>query len=147
MTNPALRPLQRQIHAACREMGVDSDTRRELQLIATGKPSMSDMDEGDLREVMKALKARGYKPRKPKRPMAPRGDVRFCHVLWRLLSEAGAVRQPGRDGLNAFIRARFSKSWGHTPIDIDAMREHQQIADVIDALKSWCEREGIELDQ
>jgi len=77
----------------------------------------------------------------------PRADVRFCHVMWRLLNEAGAAKVPGPQGLNAFIRSRFEKTWGYTPIDIDAMREWREIADVVEALKDWCAREGIDLEQ
>ncbi|KAA2314538.1 regulatory protein GemA [Puniceibacterium sp. HSS470] len=141
--------LRKMIHVGCKQLGLDEDTRRDLQLVATGKASMSDMTEFELAKVVKALKARGFKTTqcsRVKRPAAKRGDVRFAHVLWRLLSEHGAVHTAGPEGLNAFIRSRFEKKWGAVPIDIDAMTDWAQIADVIDALKAWCAREGIELD-
>lgn len=144
------RALQRLVHVGCRELGIDGDTRRDLQLVVTGKVSMQEMTEGDLEKLVKALKERGFSPaptragRKVRAP-APRADVRFCHVMWRLLAEKGAVKQPGPAGLNAFVRSRFERKWGHVPLDIDAMREWAEISDVIDALKDWCRREGIEL--
>lgn len=143
------RALQRKIFAGCRELGLDDDTRRDLQFAATGKTSLSDMSEEELSQVIKALEARGFKRAvKPgaNRPMARRADVRFAHVLWRLLHENGAARVAGPAGLNAFIRARFAGKWGAAPMDIDMMTDWAQIADVIEALKAWCEREGIELD-
>lgn len=146
------RALQKLIHVGARELGLDAETRRDLQLVATGKASLTDMSEPELEKVVEALKARGFRPfggparGKRGRPAARRGDVRFCHVLWRLLANAGKVREPGAKGLNAFIRARFEKKWGHVPIDIDAMQEWSQISDVVRALKDWCKREGIETE-
>ncbi len=142
----SVRQLQRLIHVGCRELGIDSDDRHVLQLLATGKPSLSEMTEADLHRVVDALKSRGFEPqiRGGRRPPAARADIRYCHVLWRLLHEAGAVRVAGAAGLNAFVRARFTRKWGVTPIDIDAMREWSQIKDVVDALKDWCRREGID---
>jgi len=139
------RHLQRLIHAGCRELGIDTDTRHDLQRTATGKASLSDMTEAELRLVVDALRAKGFKPASKgrERPAAKRADVRLCHVLWRLLAEHGAVRTPGRAGLNAFLRSQFGHKWGHVPIDIDAMQDAARIDDVVQALKAWCRREGI----
>lgn len=144
------RSLQRQIHLACRQLGLDADLRHDIQLAATGKASQRDMDDADLRLVLKALENRGFKPgfngpSKGRRRASDRADVRFLHVLWRLLSEAGAVRKPGRDGLNSFVRSRFGKSWGAEVIDIDALRDAGQINDVTRALKDMCRRAGVEV--
>lgn len=144
----AARQLQRLIHAGCRELGLDADTRHDLQLVATGKASMSNMTEAELERVVAALKERGFKPgfkgdAKGRRAPAPRADLRYVHVLWGLLAQHGKVRVAGRDGLNAFVRARFEKAWGAVPLDVDALRDWRQIADLVDALKAWCTREGI----
>ena len=142
------RRLQKLIHVGCRELGIDKDTRRDLQVVACGKPSMSDMNEADLGKVVNALKARGFSPTKGgKRPRASRADVRLCHVLWRLLVEAGEAREPGAAGLNKFIRSRFENTWDYVPIDIDTMTEWREIDQVVQALKSWCDRKGVERDQ
>lgn len=143
------RALQMLVHVGCRELGIDGETRRDLQLVVTGKPSMLDMDEADLTKLVTALKERGFKPHagnaRAKRPAAKRGDVRFAHVLWGKLHKAGAVNQGGAKGLNAFIRARFEKSWGAAVFDIDAMQDARQIATLIEALKGMCTRAGITL--
>lgn len=146
--------LKRMIHVGCKELGLDDETRRGLQLIATGKASMSEMDEAELRQVVEALKKRGFKPygktyytsRKGKargHAPAPRADLRFVHVLWKQLGEAGALKRRGRDGLNAFIRARFENHWQSVPIDVDALRDAGQINDVTRALKDMCRRAGV----
>ncbi|SMH35980.1 regulatory protein GemA [Maritimibacter sp. HL-12] len=139
--------LRRTIFAACRELGLDGDARHDLQLRVTGKTSLSDMDARELRLVVSEMKRMGFRLSRGPRKRAPRGDLRFAHVLWRLLNEAGVVKVPGAKGLNAFIRARFEAKWGHLPIDIDAMRDADQINDVVEALKAWCVREGIELER
>jgi phage gp16-like protein len=144
------RALQKLVHVGCRELGIDAETRHDLQLMVTGKESLSDMTEADLTKVIDALKARGFRPQaggaaRVKRPAAARGDVRFAHVLWGKLARAGAVDRRGVAGLNAFLRARFADKWGAAPIDIDAMQDAKQIAAVIEALKAMCLRAGIDL--
>jgi len=145
------RPLQRMIFVGCKQLGLDDDARHDLQLAATGKESLSDMTEAELELVIARLKESGFKPfGKPgskARKSAPRADLRFIHVMWRLLGEAGALKRPGREGLNAFIRSRYEGAWDFVPIDVDALRRADQIKDVIEALKDMCRRNGIELDQ
>jgi phage gp16-like protein len=143
---PKLRALQRTVHVACRDLGIDGEARRDLQLVVTGKSSMSDMDEADLRRLLERLKADGFKHGSTGReahPPAPRGDLRYVHVLWGLLGRAGKLTSPSRAGLNAFVRSRFEGTWQSVPIDIDALRDARQISDVTRALKDWCRREGI----
>lgn len=149
------RSLQQQIHVACRDLGLDADARHDIQIAACGKASMRDMSEADLQLVVNHLKDRGWKggfKQGAKRPRnkghhktAPRGDLRLVHVLWRKLGEAGALREPGRAGLNKFIRTRFEGTWKSVPIDVDTLRDHRQISQIINALKDWCAREGVEL--
>ena len=138
------------IHVAVRDLGLDDETRRDLQLRVTGKASLREMTDAERLAVLDELKAYGFKPapkpgaRGHRRP-ATRGDVRFIHVLWGKLAKAGAIDAPGSAGLNAFIRSRFEKAWGAVPIDVDSMRDWKQIATVIEALKAMCHRAGIEL--
>lgn len=142
-------PQIRLIHVAARELGLDEDTRRDLQLVTTGKASLTEMTAGELDSVVEALKARGFAPgtkfARKGRKAAPRGDIRFAHVLWGKLVKAEAVEGRGAKGLNAFIRARFEKAWGAAPIDVDKMQDWKQIATVIEALKAMCTRAGIDL--
>ena len=143
-------PLTRTIMVGCRQLGLDEETRRDLQLRVVGKASLRDMTPCEQQKVLDALKAEGFRPNggaKARRAAAPRGDVRFCHVLWGKLHRAGAVDLAGAKGLNAFIRSRFEKAWGAAPIDIDQMRDWQQIAAVIEALKGMCKRAGIEVER
>lgn len=146
------RDLQKLIHVGCRELGIDADTRRDLQLVATGKASMSEMTDAELTRLLDALKARGFQPHAGKgapqrHPRAPRADLRLVHALWGALGRAGKLDKAGRAGLNAFVRRRFGDVWGSVPADIDMLRDAGQIAVVIEALKSWCAREGVSFDR
>jgi len=139
--------LNRKIFAGCKELHLDNDTRKDLQLQVVGKSSLSDMDDAEKKRVIKELQNRGFKASSKgrlKRPVAKRADVRFVHVLWGLLKQNDCLDNPTREGLNAFIRKRFGDSWGASLIDVDAMEDHRQISDVINALKAWCDRKGID---
>ena len=143
------RALQKKIHVACRELGLDNDARRDLQLAATGKASMRDMDDGDLKKVITRLKEAGFedsRPRQTKHKAAPRADLRLIHVLWKKLGDAGHLDRPGRAGLNAFIRSQFGETWQSVPADVDMLRDWKQIDAVINALVSWGKRAGIDFD-
>ncbi|WP_323036229.1 regulatory protein GemA [Pararhodobacter sp.] len=140
--------LIRKVHVGCKQLGLDTETRHDLQAQVTGKASLSAMTEPELKAMLKALENRGFKPTATgRKPAAPRADLRFVHKLWSMLGEAGALREPGRRGLNAFVRARFGASWGSVPADIDMLTEWAQIADVIDALKAMCKRAGVDVEK
>lgn len=142
------RALQQKIHVGCRELGMDADARKLMQQNITGKASMRDMNEGDLKLVLNHLKEAGFKTRSKSKghKKSDRADLRLIHVLWKKLGEEGVVRDPSRAGLNKFIRARFEKSWSVVPLDVDQMREWHQIDSVIQALKSWGQRTDIDFD-
>ena len=142
------RAAQRTIFAACRELGLDDEARRDLQLEVCGKTSMRDMSDDDLKAVLSRLKKDGFKQvsKGRKHKAAPRADLRLVHVLWRKLGEVGALERPGRDGLNAFIRSQFGETWKSVPADVDMLRDPAQIEAVVAALKAWGKRAGIEFD-
>lgn len=144
------RQLQRLIHVGCRSLAMDQEDRRALQLSVTGKDSMTDMTEAELKAVLNRLKDGGFNPvqkGRSRHPAAPRADLRLVHVLWRRLGDAGELDRPGRGGLNAFVRRRFEGSWGSVPADIDMLRDGAQITAIIRALKDWCARAGIDLEE
>ncbi len=141
----ATRQLQRTIHAAAREIGLEADDRRALQLVATGKPSTSDMTEAELRAVVEALRARGWTAKgHGGRKRSERPDIRYIHVLWRLLAEGGHVAKDRRS-LNSFVRTRFGAQ-GAAILDVDMLRDAGTIAAVTEALKAMCKRHSIALE-
>ena len=140
----------RMIHVACRDLGLDQETRHELQERVTGVSSLSAMNERQLKLVVDELKAKGWTPAPKKgsktfRNFASRGDIRFCHVLWAKLVAAGVFAVPGHEGLNAFARTVLEKADGATILDVDQLRDHKQIALLIEVLKNRCTRAGVKL--
>lgn len=143
--------LRRTIFAGCKSLGLDDEARRDLQLVITGKDSLSAMSEPEMEALVAELRRRGFKPllkppQKGRGKRAPRADLRFVHVLWRLLGDAGKLDTPTRDGLNAFVRRRFGARWGAVPLDVDDLRDWDKIDAVVQALKDWCKREGVRID-
>lgn len=135
----------RAIYAGLRVVGlVEEEDRRDLYERVTGRRRLREMSDGERAAVVDELRRLGFKPASPPRkPAAPRPDLRYIHVLWGKLARAGALKKPGRAGLNAFVRARFGDKWASVPIDVDTLREAGQISDVIRALKDMCARAGL----
>lgn len=132
------------INIAKSQLGLDDGDYRSMLKRVTGKASLRLMDNREKNRVVDEMKRLGFKVRaKSRRKAAPRADVRYCHVIWRLLIEGGAMNVTGAKGLNAFIRARFERTWGCVPIDIDAMTDAREISQVIEALKQIAARHGI----
>ncbi|SLN38326.1 hypothetical protein AQS8620_01440 [Aquimixticola soesokkakensis] len=136
------------INIAKSQLGLAEDDYRTMLSRVTGKASLKLMTNGQKLLVLDELKRLGFRVKSNgRRKAAPRADVRYCHVLWRLLHEAGETRVGGSKGLNDFVASRFEGKWGHVPIDIDVMTEARQVSDVIEALKAWCARAGIPTEQ
>lgn len=135
--------LIRTIQVGCKQLGIDQDTRKALQLQVVGKDSLADMTEAERKRVLEELKKLGFKPTSKggKHRRAPRADIRLIHVLWAALGNAGKLKDPTRKGLNAFIQKRFGKAWGFVPVDVDQLGENKQINDVLKALKDWVRRD------
>jgi len=131
----------RAVHAACRGLGLDEEARHDLQLAVTGKTSMTRMSASDLSRLLDRLNAPGKTLKRSRRhPLAPRGDLRLIHALWGELGRRGALKRPGRDGLNSFIRTRFGAHWSFVPLDVDMLTDTGCITCVIQALQAMLER-------
>lgn len=136
------------IMVGCKQLGLDDDTRKALQLQVVGKDSLKDMTEAERQSVLDELKKRGFKAssKRGKHRRAPRADIRLIHVLWAALGNARKLNDPTRKGLNAFIQKRFGKAWGFVPVDVDQLGENKQINDVLKALKEWVRRDVPDFD-
>lgn len=136
--------LRRAVHAACRELGLSEDLRRDVQEAATGKASMRDMTAADLRAVLSHLRERGWEGSTPGvhgRPAAPHSYQRLVYALWGELKRRGVWRQPDATSLYRFA----GRVLGHGPkaaresgviglMKPEAM-DPRQCARVIEALK------------
>ena len=134
------------IYACAKAQGLDEDGRRDAFEQLTGKRSLTLMTHGEVKKIADHFK-RLSSPKGKGKGIAKHDGVRKIHVLWRELGRAGALNNPERAGLNAFIRRRFGDHWNSIPADVDMLRDPAQINEVIEALKSWCQRAGVELSR
>lgn len=122
--------LMRAVMAACKQQGIDNDTRVDLQKRVTGADSMADMSIGQLRRL------RDHLNRGSKAPSGQRSVVGKIRALWWSLYWIGAVERPNDEALNAFVKRQ-------SQIQHINFLDHVRAASVIEALKSWLEREGV----
>lgn len=101
----------------------------------TGKSHLTDMDYRDFMRVLDALNGK----EKPKAdfPYSDSPQMRKIRVLWGCLRRADKLKNPTDQGLAAFIRRTTRQDMG--------LLATAKASDVIQALISWCEREGVEL--
>ncbi|MEL6478115.1 MAG: regulatory protein GemA [Pseudomonadota bacterium] len=139
-------PLQQKIQIARRQLGIEEDDYRALLTRVTGQNSTKGMGPKQLQKVLDAMAALGFEERRGKRQQSPHAYIRFIHVLWSLLADAGVVDRD-RSALNAFIQAdNFREKWGELPTDVDWLTQ-ERAYDVIEALKAIARRHRVELQR
>lgn len=122
--------LMRAIMAACNRHGLDDEARRDVQIDIIGKASMKDMSVAELVRLRDHLN-RGWKGPRNRRPHV--GKIR---ALWWSLYWIGAIERPDDEALNAFVKRQ-------THVQHINFLDHRQAPAVIEALKSWLEREDV----
>lgn len=122
--------LKRAIMAACKRHGLDDDTRRAAQQRITGKASLTDMTVAELTRLRDHFN-RGWKGPRQRRPHI--GKIR---ALWWSLYWIGAIERPDDDALNVFVKRQAH-------VQHINFLDHRLAPAVIEALKSWLEREGV----
>lgn len=122
--------LIRSIMAACRRHGIDNDARYDIQRQIIGKPSLKDMSLAELTRLRDHFN-RGWKGPRQTRPHV--GKIR---ALWWSLYWIGAIDRVDDEALNAFIKRQ-------THVQHINFLDHRHAPAVIEALKSWLEREGV----
>lgn len=122
--------LMRAVMAACNRHGLDDDARREIQQDVVGKVSMRDMTAPELVKLRDHLN-RGWNGPRQQRPVI--GKIR---ALWWSLYWIGAIDAPNDEALTAFVKRQ-------THVAHLNFLDHKMAPRVIEALKSWLEREGV----
>ncbi|EHK5236338.1 regulatory protein GemA [Salmonella enterica] len=127
------------IHIAKSQMGMDTDTYRQMLLSITGKTSTSDMNPGQLNKVLAAMKAKGFvvKPsRKARttRQLADYPQARKLRALWLEMYAQGFVRDSSEEALRRWVKRE-------TGVDGLQWLESDKASSAIEKLKKWQERE------
>ncbi|MCB8748328.1 regulatory protein GemA [Rhodoferax sp. U2-2l] len=154
-----MKPAPRQnhlaaIHMAQKALGLSAEDASALKLHVTGQASSATMTALQRKQYLahlaglqeRAALARGEKPAyTPKRDPRHRSlddadDERWqkARALWHALAGAGVVRVDTDAALTAYVKGK---------IKVDAWRflNSYQVNQVIEMLKQWCVRCGVEV--
>ena len=128
------------IHIAKKDAGLDDDTYRGVLRAVAGKDSARDLDPAERRRVIDALSNKAGRRTKPN-GAARHEQARKARALWLSLHHLGEVRDPSEAAMDAFIRRQSN-------VDASAwMRDPAEARKVIEALKDWCARAGVDFAQ
>lgn len=119
------------VRAACRRLGLEDDDRRALQQEVTGKISLGDMDLPELGRMLDRLN-KDYKG-----PSGNRAYLAKIRALWWTLYWLGAIHEPNDEALTAFVKRQTGKQRLQ-------FLGHREAFSVIEALKSWAARLGVD---
>lgn len=125
--------LIRAIHAGKRALGLDDETYRGLLLDLTGRDSCRDMTARELKTVLFHLRQAGFSQSVRDRPQEKK-----IRALWLTLAAAGEVRERGSRALAAYMRRMLQKE--------PRAATGKDLARVIESLKAWCRRAGVEYE-
>jgi phage gp16-like protein len=141
------------IHILQKEVGLDHDAAEALKRAVTGVASSADMSYEQRSKYIGHLKrlkaARGgssnstYTARRPERERSvdDHRDERWskARALWSLLSKHGQVRSDTDGALAAYVKRQ-------TRVEHWRFLNGHQINAVIESLKAWCGRSGVEVE-
>lgn len=119
------------IRAACKRQAIDDDMRKQIQSSLTGTASMSDMTMAQLGQLLDHFN-KGWKG-----PMGHRAHIGKIKALWWSLFWLGAIDEPGDLAISAFVERQ-------TGVSALKFLDHRKAFAVIEALKSWLARIGVQ---
>lgn len=136
------------IHCAQKALGLSAEDASALKLAVTGQASSATMSAGQRKAYLAHLSALQVRvglidPRPAKRPFVQRGaqddqDERWgkARALWHALAVAGEVHTDTDAALQAYIKRQ-------TKLEAWRFLNTFQMNSVIEALKQWCQRNGM----
>ena len=138
------------IHAVQNKLGIKGEDAESLKIAVVGVASSKDMTEAQrarylahlrgiekLREMQQQPRSRGAVHRSANDAQDDRWTK--ARALWKLLATAGQVRADTDEALLAYVRRQ-------THVDSWRFLNGHQINTVIESLKRWCRRVGVEID-
>ncbi len=142
---PDLSRLRRAIFGECRRRGLDEDARHAVQVRVTGKESLKEMNEAEMRRVLAALAGRqtgrpvraGGRAKVASRPsVLPAGPhTSKLRALWISAYWLGVVTDNRDTALAAWMCRQ-------TGMDAARWATPAQTSACIEALKDWMARDG-----
>jgi len=128
-----------EIHMIRKEIGMDDDSyRMMLQQVAGVTSSKQIRDYASMQAVIDHLRSLRARSKRTRRQASNGKDAMLAkiEVLWKLLADAGVVHNPGPAAL---------QRWAARVTGINKLQwlENGHKAQLIEALKQWCERERV----
>lgn len=129
------------IHVAKKQLNLDDDTYRALNLRIVGKPSSKDMTEPERQLVLDEMRRQGFKPVLKGTSKATRKQLegKFApklQALWIACWNLGIIRNKSDQALIAFVKRQAGVD--HTRFLIHADDGNK----AIEGLKGWMSREA-----
>jgi len=118
------------IHIAKKDLGLDDATYRGILRDRYHLDSAADLTSSQAADFIALLRDKGWRPSTP-------GQRGLIYVLWHRLDTAGALEQGDNEALTGFITHATGRR------DLRHLSVHEA-SKVIEMLKKWLEREGIE---
>jgi len=118
------------IHIAKQELGLDDASYRSLLQDRYHLDSAADLTPRQAADLIALFRDKGWRP-------VSSGQLGLIHVLWRKLESAGVVHQGDDEALAAYIAH-------YTNRDDPRQLTVHEASRVIEMLKKWLQREGIE---
>lgn len=133
--------LIRLVHVAKRELQMDDDAYRSILAAKFQKESAADLGLLELEALVKHMKICGFKVKRSPKTRRLATDLQSSKIraLWLLLHKAGVVRDSSEKALASFVK-RMTK--------VEALQwlNSEQASRVIEELKKWLKREGVEYE-
>lgn len=141
MTDADRRAMLAKVHIARKDLGLDDDTYRDvIERISTGRArSAKDLRYGELNDLLREFRDKGWKPKAATAGGGAAKDAQSRKVwaLWFALADAGVVRNRSAAALRAYVKRM---------VDREDLRfcDQKDKAKLIEELKAWCDRAGVE---
>lgn len=136
-----IRSMIAKVHIARKDLALDDTTYRALLMRVTGRESCSKMNMGQISQILDEFKRLGWKPRRPRksgqRKMADDAQSRMVRGMWITLAQNGIVRDSSEEALAAYVKRM-------TGMEDLAWLNAAQVNKVINGLRSWLQREGLD---
>lgn len=125
-----------QIKIGAKQLGLEDDAYRDMLFALARVRSAADLDWTGRKRVIEHLRSCGATVGKQRKPRD--GQAEKIKALWAALAQAGVVRDGSAAALSAWLKRQTRMSAPEWLSTAEASR-------VIESLKSWAARAGVEL--
>ncbi|MDH4317916.1 MAG: regulatory protein GemA [Desulfobulbaceae bacterium] len=131
------------IHIAKKDLGLSEEEYRDILQNRFGKQSSADLSQPQADQLIRHFQSLGWKPKQKSLPgfggsLASDPMSRKIRALWLELANGGVVRNRSEKALLTFVK-------GQVKVERLEWASTAQKAQIIEALKDWGKREGVNL--